>query len=159
MKKYLLAILSYLFVSLYAYSQSNQQKAQELVTKYFNSNSRFKSSQILKFNPIEVLRSSFENTKLYKNFAYKIDSLTIVGRKIDARIPKLKTTAEITQSKKDSKNLSNQLVATSDAMIDYMTEYKGPQIGWILKTVYHDKTIRKKKFYLNQELTKVDSIK
>ncbi|MGI4021076.1 MAG: hypothetical protein ACRYFA_06190 [Janthinobacterium lividum] len=159
MKKYLPIILSYLLVSSFAYSQSNQQKAQDLVSKYLSSKSNYKSSQILKFSPIEVLRSSYADTKQYKSYLHKVDSLKLEARKIDIRFAKLRTTAEIDQSKRDSKNLSNQLVATSDAMINFMTEYKGPQVGWILKPIYRNKTMRNKKFYLNLDLTKVDLVK
>lgn len=148
-------IVYLLLFSCCAYSQSNQQKAQELVSSYIS----LKSGQNINFNPVQVSRSSYADTKQYKNFVHKVDSLEVVGRKIDARIPKLKTTAEINQSKKDSKNLSNQLVATSNQMIDFMTEYKGQQIGWIIKASYRTKKLVRKKFYLNMELTKVDSVK
>ncbi|RYE31648.1 MAG: hypothetical protein EOP42_10320 [Sphingobacteriaceae bacterium] len=159
MKKALLFIIFYQLVSVSAYSQSNQQKAQNLVTKYISSKYNLKSNQNLKFNPIEISRSSYADTKQYKNYVYKIDSLKLEARKIDARFAKLKTTAEINQSKKDSKNLSNQLVATSDVMIDFMTTYKGQQIGWLLKMVSGNKIISKKRFYLNMDLTEVSSVK
>ncbi|MVN22013.1 hypothetical protein [Mucilaginibacter arboris] len=160
MKK-ILPILFFLNILTFysAHAQSNQQKAQGLIIKYLSSKSNLKSNANINFSPIEVLRSSFADTKQYKNLLHKIDTLKLEGRKIDARIPKLKTTAEINQSKKDSKNLSDQLVATSDQLIDFMTAYKGKPVGWMIKTTYRHNTLRKKRFYLNQELTKVDSVR
>jgi hypothetical protein len=159
MKNYLSVILFCLCVSSAAYSQTNQQKAQDLVSSYVNSKLNKPFSQNLKFSQIEILRSSYADTKQYKQFVYKIDCLKTIGRKIDARIPKLKTAAEISQSKKDSKNLSNQLVAVSDEMINFMTAYKGPQVGWKIKTTNQNQLQKKNRFFLNLDLTKVDSVR
>lgn len=154
MKKALLLIFLYPIYSMPVYVQSNQQKAQELASSYLSN----KAGQNIKFSAVKVLRSSFAETRQYKILIQKIDSLKLEGRKIDARIPKMKTTAEISQAKKDSKSLSNQLVATSDQLLDFMTKYKGPQTGWIIKSVPANKNIARKTFYLNLELTKVDSL-
>ena len=155
--------LTIVFVGLFIFKQAkpqdNQQKAQGLVFKYISNKPNLKSNQNINFSKIEVLRSSFVNAKQYKNLVHKIDSLKLLGRKIDARIPKLKTTAEINQAKKDSKHLSDQLVAGSNELIDFMAGYKGAQIGWFIKSNYPGKTEKKKIFYLNRELTKVDSVK
>lgn len=157
MKKSLSAIFFCLLVSNFARAQSNQEKAQELSGDYLTKTSNFKSN--LKFNAIQVLRGSFSDTKKYKILVYKIDSLKKEGRRIDARIARLKTAAELNQSKKDSKHLSNELVATSDQLIDFMTQYKGPQTGWTIKPVSRNKSSSKKTFYLNLALTKVDSVR
>lgn len=156
------ALLTLFFFSLFlasVYAQSNQQKAQALVIKQLNKKSNFKSNQNIKFNTLEVLKSSFADTKQYKNYQHQIDSLKLEGRKIDARIPKMKTSAEINQAKKDSKRLSNQLVTVSDELIDFMTSYKGQQIGWMIKVATSTKNSSKKTYYLNMELTKVDLIR
>lgn len=153
------SLLFCLLVSTLCYSQSNQEKAQILVTNYLENKFNSNSNSDLKFSAIEVSKSSYTDTKNYKNFQHKIDSLKLEGRKIDARIPKMKTDAEINQAKKDSKHLSNQLVATSDEMIDFMTEYKGIPVGWILKTSSQNKKGKKKIFYLNKDLTKITAVK
>jgi hypothetical protein len=155
MKKLLLIIVFFGLLSVSVYAQTNQQKAQELVTNHFPNS----SIQSINFGQLVALRSSYADTKIYKNYLRKIDSLKLEGRKIDARIPKLKTTSEINLAKKDSKSLSNQLVSTSNRLIDFMTEYKGQQTGWIMKTSYGNKTTRKKRYFLDQELTKVDSVR
>ncbi len=165
MLKILPFLLLYVFFSISVKAQSKQEKAQALVNQYLNKKENFTSRQNIKFNPIQVLGSSFSNTKQYKIFTHKIDSLKLEGRKIDARIPKMKTTAELNQAKKDSKYLSDQLVTTSDRMIEFMTEYKGTQTGWMIKSAYRTKTSLgnlktvRKKIYLNLGLTKVDSVK
>jgi hypothetical protein len=159
MKIYLFVILFCCFVSSIAYSQTTQQKAQELVSSYMHSKLNLPANQNVKINPIEVLRSSYADTKSYKNYLHKIDSLKLEARKIDARFAKLKTTTEINQSKKDSKNLSNQLVAVSDEMINFMTAYKGSQVGWKVKTSYQNQPQKKNRFFLNLDLTKVDSVR
>ena len=159
MKKVLLTIFFCLLFFITVQAQSNQQKAQVLVVKYLNNKSNLKTSQNIKFSSLAVLRSSFADTKPYKNYQHQIDSLKSEGRKIDARIPKMKTTAEIDRAKKDSKQLSNQLVTVSDELIDFMTTYKGRQIGWMIKATLSTKNSRKKTFYLNQELSRVDSVR
>ena len=145
-------------------AQTEQKKAEGLVGSYlFNQTKNTSNAASFKFNPIKALRSPFENTKLYKNLLHKVDSLKIEGKRIDARIAKMKTTAALTQAKKDSYRLSKELTSASDNLIDYITTYKGQQIGWILKTRYPIKNKRgvysyiQKTFYLNKELTQVDS--
>ncbi len=159
----------YLFVFLLIFTvsvqaQTEQKKAEGLVGYYlFNKTKNPSNAASFKFNPIKALRSPFENTKLYKNLLHKVDSLKIEGKRIDARIAKMKTTAELMQAKKDSYRLSKELTTASDDLIDYITTYKGQQTGWILKTCYPIKNKRgvysskQKTFYLNKELTQVDS--
>ncbi len=160
MKKFLAIIIFFILIYNPIQAQSNQQKAVDLVTNYIkNKTNKSKYNPSFKFNPIQVLRSSFADTKQYKVYQHKIDSLKIAGRKIDARIAKMKTTAELDQAKKESYKLSHELVATSDQLIEFMTTYKGNQIGWMIKNVYRNKTVRNKTFYLNFELTKVDSVR
>ncbi len=160
MKKLLPIIVFYLLVSNSIQAQPNQQKAEGLVINYIkNKTNKSNFDPSLKFNPIQVLRSSFSETTQYKVYQHKIDSLKIAGRKIDAKIAMMKTTAELDQAKKESYKLSHELVATSDQLIEFMTTYKGNQIGWMIKNVYRNKTVRKKTFYLNFELTKVDSVR
>lgn len=153
------ALLLFTLFSAFSYSQTNQEKAEKLATEYLKNTFKLKVNSNLKFSTINTLKNSYSDTKTYKNFIRKIDSLKLEGRKIDARIPKMKTDAEINQSKKDSKQLSNQLVATSDQMIDYMTQYKTTQVGWIINVFNSNASKNKKTFYLNKELTKVDRVK
>ncbi|MGI4729247.1 MAG: hypothetical protein ACRYGB_11800 [Janthinobacterium lividum] len=154
------ALLLFIFflISVTSYSQSNQQKAQILVKNYIAGYTKLNTNTNVKLGNIVVLKSSYSDTKQYKNFQHKIDSLKLEGRKIDAKIPKMKTTEEIDQAKKDSKNLSNQLVTVSDKLIDFMTSYKSLPIGWIMKASYPNKK-KTKTFYLDKELTKVTSVK
>lgn len=163
MKKTLPIIFFYIIGLTSARAQSNQEKAQELISNYLGSKTNtLNTGTNIKFNPVKVLRSSFSDTKPYRNLTRKVDSLKIEGKRIDARIPKMKTTAELNQAKKDSKHLSDALVATSDELIDFMTSYKGQQTGWIIKPVKSIKinpAKRIKTFYLDKELTKVDSAK
>ncbi|RYY08160.1 MAG: hypothetical protein EOP43_00885 [Sphingobacteriaceae bacterium] len=158
MIKTVLPLLLYLLVPAISFSQSNQEKAQTLVKSYAKNHSESPASNALKFSSVQSLNSSYADTKTYKNYQHKIDSLKLEGRKIDARIVKMKTDAEINQAKKDSKNLSNQLVATSDAMIDFMTHFKSTPTGWQIKSNIPGK--RKSKIYfLNKQLTQVTSVK
>lgn len=158
MIKTVLLLLICLSISVVSFSQSNQEKAQTLVQKYLADHSKYNSTTDPKFSNITVLKSSYADTKNYKNFQHKIDSLKLEGRKIDAKIPKLKTTLEIDQAKKDSKSLSNQLVATSDQLINFMTEYKGMQIGWTIKTT-NPSTKKLRTFYIDRELTRVTAVR
>jgi len=157
--KRIVPIICCLLIPPLAQAQSNQEKAQGLAVSYLAGKSNLKSNPNIKFNPIRVSRSSYADTKQYKNYLHKIDSLKIAGRRIDARIAKMKTTAELSQAKKDSNRLSHELVATSDALIDFMTGYKGNQNGWQVQSISQNRSRRKKTFYLNQELTKVDSVR
>ncbi len=157
--KRIVPIICCLLIPPLAQAQSNQEKAQGLAVSYLAGKSNLKSNPNIKFNPIRVSRSSYADTKQYKNYLHKIDSLKIAGRRIDARIAKMKTTAELSQAKKDSNRLSHELVATSDALIDFMTGYKGNQNGWQIQSISQNRSRRKKTFYLNQELTKVDSVR
>ena len=156
----LIVFLLVLVVSVQA--QTEQKKAEGLVGQFILSKSKTNDASI-KFSQIKVLRSPFETTKLYKNLLHKVDSLKIEGKRIDARIAKMKTTSELTQAKKDSYRLSKELTSASDNLINYITTYKGQQTGWILKTRYPIKNKRgtyssiQKTFYLNKELTQVDS--
>lgn len=153
------SILFCLLFSTFSYAQTNQAKAEKLVNDYLKNTSKLKVDPNLKFSTINALKNSYSDTKTYKNFQHKIDSLKLEGRKIDARIPKMKTEAEINQSKKDSKQLSNQLVATSDQMIDFMTQYKTTQVGWTIKAFNQNGSKSKRTFFLNKELTKVIQVK
>lgn len=157
--KRIVPIICCLLIPPFAQAQSNQEKAQGLAVGYLAGKSNLKSNPNIKFNPIRVSRSSYADTKQYKNYLHKIDSLKIAGRRIDARIAKMKTTAELSQAKKDSNRLSHELVATSDALIDFMTGYKGNQNGWQIQSISQNRSRRKKTFYLNLELTKVDSVR
>lgn len=155
MKKTLLLIILSILNSAVIYAQSDQEKAQQLVKNYLNrKNLKVKN---ISFSSIQVLRSSFSNTKQYKNYQDKIDSLKLAGRRIDARIAKMKTTAELNQAKKDSNRLSHELVATSDELIDFMTAYKGNPVGWQIKANVSKRS--RKTFYFNQELTQIDSVR
>ncbi len=145
--------------SIFSYAQTNQAKAEKLVNDYLNNMPKLMVTSNLKFSTVHALKNSYSDTKTYKNFQRKIDSLKLEGRKIDARIPKMKTDAEINQSKKDSKQLSNHLVATSDQMIDFMTQYKTTPIGWTIKAFNQNGSKSKKTFFLNKELTKVIQVK
>lgn len=160
LKKASCLIVFLLIAILSVQAQTEQKKAEGLVRQYISNEIKNASNDAsIKFNPIKALRSPFENTKLYKNMLHKVDSLKIEGKRIDARIAKMKTTSELNQAKKDSYRLSKELTSASDYLIDYITTYKGQQTGWVLKTVYRNKTVKKKNFYLNQELTKVDSVR
>ncbi|RYE29651.1 MAG: hypothetical protein EOP42_13880 [Sphingobacteriaceae bacterium] len=145
-----------LLVNTISYSQSTQQKAQLLVKNYLTNHAANGLNTNFKLSNIRVLTSSYTDTKQYKNYQHKIDSLKLEGRKIDAKIPKLKTEMELDQAKRDSKNLSNQLVTVSDQMIDFMTAYKSKPIGWTVKSISKNKT---KTFYLDEALTKITSVK
>ncbi len=141
-----------------AFCQSDQEKAQMLVKTYLENHSNLHLRNNLKFSAITSLKSSYTDTKTYQNYQHKIDSLELEGRKIDARIVKMKTEAEINQAKKDSKHLSDQLATTSDAMIEFMTTFKSKPIGWQIKSAAYGQ--RKNRTYnLNKELTKVTSVK
>ncbi|MEX8549413.1 MAG: hypothetical protein V5804_17565 [Mucilaginibacter sp.] len=147
-------------------AQTEQKKAEGLVEQYLLNKTKNTSNHTsIKFNPIKALRSAFESTTLYKNLLHKVDSLKIEGKRIDARIAKMKTTAELNQAKKDSYRLSKELSVASDHLIDFISTYKGQQTGWILKTRYPIKTKRgtyssiQKTFYLNKDLTLIDSAK
>ncbi len=155
MKKTLLLIILSILNSAVIYAQYDQEKAQQLVKNYLNRKSlKVKSTS---FSSIQVLRSSFSNTKQYKNYQDKIDSLKLAGRRIDARIAKMKTTAELNQAKKDSNRLSHELVATSDELIDFMTAYKGNPVGWQIKANVSKRS--RKTFYFNHELMQIDSVR
>lgn len=166
MKKTGLTIFIYLIVLYSAQAQGNQEKAQELVRQYLdNKKKQVGSNPLIKFNSLVVLRSSFADTKTYKYKLYKVDSLKKEGRRIDARIARMKTTAELNQAKKDSYRLSSELTNTSNQLIDFMTSYKGTQTGWLIKSAYRNKNTQgtfhntRKTFYLNEALTKVDSVR
>lgn len=159
MKVIVFFIIINLFTSAQNFAQTNQQKAQDLVVSYIKNRSKSKNNLKIKFNRIEILRSSFADTKQYKNYQQKIDSLKVAGRKIDARIAKMKTTAELNQAKKDSDRLSHELVSTSDKLIEFMTSYKGKPVGWQIRIANTKRLRVKKHYYINQELTKVDSVK
>ena len=149
-----------LLFTLSAQAQTEQKKAEGLIGQYIlNKTKNTSNNTSIKFSPVEVLRSAFEKTQLYKNLLHKVDSLKIEGKRIDARIAKMKTAAELNQAKKDSYRLSKELSVASDHLIDFITTYKGQQTGWMVKTIYRNKTVRKKTFYLNKELTKVDSVR
>lgn len=146
-----------LVIPFISFSQSKQEKAQALIKNYIADHSNLHINQTTKLSALESLNSSYADTRTYKNYQHKIDSLKLEGRKIDARIVKMKTDAEINQAKKDSKHLSNQLVATSDAMIDFMTTFKSIPSGWqIMARTQHKKS---RIFYLDKELTKVTSVR
>lgn len=159
MKIIVLIVVINLLASAQNFAQTNQQKAQDLVVSYLKNRSKLKSKQNIKFDRIEILRSSFTDTKPYKNYQHKIDSLKVAGRKIDARIAKMKTAAELNQAKKDSNWLSRELVATSDELIEFMTSYKGKPVGWQIRIANSSRLRSKKNYYINQELTKIDSVK
>lgn len=160
MSKLIPILLLYLFISNPIQSQSNQQKAEDVVLNYVkNKTKRSRFNPSLKLNPIQVLRSPFSDTKQYKVYQHRIDSLKIAGRKIDARIAKMKTTSKLDQAKKESNKLSKELVATSEQLIEFMTSYKGPQIGWTIKPVKGTSNKIRKTFYLDKELIKVDSVR
>lgn len=147
----------FLLISAISYSQSNQEKAQTLVKNYIADHPAANSTKV-KLGQAQVLKSSYTDTKQYKRFQRTIDSLKLEGRKIDAKIPKLKTSAEIDQAKKDSKKLSDQLVAVSDQLIDFMTEYKSVQDGWTIKSFNPNKK-KNHTYYLDKALTKVTLVK
>lgn len=147
-----------------AYSQSSQSKAETLIGKYFQG--KYKKSYKpgdYKFSQLAVLRSSYDDTKPYQSLLHKVDSLKWEGKKIDAHIAKMKTTTELNAAKKDSHRLSQEMVATSDKLINYMTEYKGKPVGWRLTTTQvaqNRKRVRdgdKKVFFLNEQISKIDS--
>lgn len=158
MIKTVLLLLSYLIIPIVSFSQSNQEKAQLLVKTYVENHYNPHTNAALKFYAIKSLSSSYVDTKTYKNYQHKIDSLKLEGRKIDARIVNMKTDAEINQAKKDSKRLSNQLVAISDDMINFMTTFKSTPIGWQINTNTPGKR-KSKVYYLNKELTKVTLVR
>jgi hypothetical protein len=147
-------------------AQTNQVKAEQIVKQYLSRNLQSVAvSQNIKFHPIQVLRSSFEETDGYKDLLQKVDNLKIEGTRIDARIAKMKTKAELNKAEKDSEHLSKELIAASDKLVRFMTSYKGGQIGWLLKASNSVKSknrnsgIVTKTFFLNQELSHVDSAK
>lgn len=162
MKKisFLILFLSLSFFSVYA--QSQQAKAEDLVKKYLESKSKNKSNyQNLRFSKLAILRSSYEDTQTYKMLLYKVDSLKTEGKKIDAKIAKMKTAAELNKAKKDSYQLSHEMIIASNKLIDFMTEYKGSPKGWYISPIRNQKSnysISKKVFYLNQQLSKIDSV-
>lgn len=158
MIKTVLFLLSCLVIPIVSFSQSNQEKAQLLVKIYVENHSGSHLNTTLKFSTIKSLGSSYVDTKTYKNYQHKIDSLKLEGRKIDARIVNMKTDAEINQAKKDSKHLSNQLVAISDDMIGFMTTYKSTPIGWQINVNTPGKR-KSKIYYLNKELTTVTLVR
>ena len=151
-------LIIFLVTPFVSFSQADRQKAQLLVKNYIASHSKYGFNPHIKLSAPQVLKTSYVDTKTYKNYQHKIDSLKLEGRKIDARIVKMKTDAEINQAKKDSKHLSNQLVTTSDAMIDFMTSFKTAQTGWLIKAYGFDKS-KSRYYYLDKELTKVTLIK
>ena len=164
-KAYCLIVFLLIFV-LSVQAQTEQKKAEGLIGQYFlNKTKNTSNNTNIKFSEIKALRSPFENTKSYKDLMHKVDSLKIEGKRIDARIATMKTTAELNQAKKDSYRLSKELSISSDHLIDFISTYKGQQTGWILKTRYPIKTKRgtyssiQKTFYLNKDLTLIDSAK
>jgi hypothetical protein len=76
MKKAILIIVFSRLFSISVSAQGNQQKAQELVVKYLHTS----SGQNINFNQLKALRSSYTDTKDYKKYLLKIDSLKQEGK-------------------------------------------------------------------------------
>lgn len=145
-------------------SPSHQQQAESLVKAYLDSTMNDpKSYQSVKFLKLDTLRSNPKDDPKYVAMENSYDSLLDESNANSKNIPLATTIPRLEYIKKRSNELYEKETALLLKESAFSLYYKGKQTGWSILHTFRGKngfgalTLGTTKFYLDKNLTKVDS--